>query len=265
MKLDVRDSYAHYQLNNSELVRLARTPEKHEEFCKTDTREQYTPAELDQALFSLGLSQEKARLEAHQQPWSGLDCAVYRRLALPNHDPAPVDAPNCPSLANAGLALFEKLDINKDGRLASQELETGLRSDRFHGHESAALVMLHCEQSLLKGAVRDGSGISRADLEHLRDHGIEGENARLATGLSGRQSLAEQLTVRKPLMQESFDPQGLRQAKSGTCASLATLLGQTPEQVRDMFQDNGDGTVTVTLGDGSRQTLPDVTDAERIY
>lgn len=265
MKLDVRDSFAHYQLNNSELVRLAREPQKHEEFCKTDTREEYTPAELDQALSGLGLASEKARLEALQEPWSSLDCAVYRRLGLPHHEPAPVPAAACPSLANAGLALFDRLDADRDGRLASRELENGLRSDQFHGKEAAALVMLHCEQSLLKGAVRDGSGITRADLEHLRDQGLEGESARLTTGLAGREALAESLPTRRPIMQESFDPDGLRQAKSGTCASLATLLGQTSDQIRGMFADNGDGTITVTLGDGSHQRLSDVTDAERVY
>lgn len=265
MKLDVRDSFAQYQLNNSELVRLARDPQKHEEFCKTDTREDYAPAELDQALLSLGLSGEKTRLEAHQEPWSSLDCAVYRRLALPAHDPAPVAAAACASLGGAGLALFDRLDADRDGRLASRELENGLRSDQFHGKEAAALVMLHCEQMLLKGAVRDGSGITRADLEVLRDQGLEGESARLTTGLAGRESIAESLPVRKPILEESFDPAGLRQAKSGTCASLATLLGQTPEQIRSMFADNGDGTITVTLGDGSRQRLSDVTDAERVY
>ncbi|ODT63609.1 hypothetical protein ABS71_14110 [bacterium SCN 62-11] len=77
--------------------------------------------------------------------------------------------------------------------------------------------------------------------------------------------MAASLPARLPLMEESFDPSTVRQAKSGTCASLATLLGQTPEQVRAMFADNGDGTVTVTLGDGSRQVMKDVTEAERIY
>ena len=265
MKLDVRDSFASYQLNNSELVRLARDPSRHEEFCKTDTREQYTPAELDQALDGLGLSSERARLEALEKPWDSLDCGVYRRLALRDHDPAPVSAPNCPSLAEAGLALFERLDSNKDGRLASKELESALVSDQYHGKEAAALVMLHCEQSLLKGAVRDGAGITRADLVHLHEKGIEGENARLTTGLTAREKVAAELSPRQPIMEESFDPAALRQAKSGTCASLATLLGQKTEQIRSMFADNGDGTVTVTLGDGSRQLLRDVTDAERIY
>lgn len=264
MKLDVRDAFANYQLNHSELVRLARSPEKLEEFCKSETHNSYAPAELDQALVTLGLEAERQRLEGSDSIWGSRDCAVYRRLgAMSETVTAPVVG--CPSLATAGLALFDRLDENGDGRLGASELEEGLTSNRFHGREAAALVMLHCEQTLLKGAVRDGYGITRADLEHLRDQGIAGEDGRLAKGLAGREAIAESLPARLPLLEESFDPAGLRQAKSGTCASLATLLGRTPEQVRAMFADNGDGTVTVTLGDGSRQLVKDVSEAERLY
>lgn len=270
MKLDVRDSFVNYQLNNSELVRLARAPQDqaqkmHDEFCQSDTRETYTPQELQSALQSLGLAEEKQRLENKQEAWDSRECGLYRRLGVPQHDPASAQADNCPSLANAGLGLFERIDQNHDNRLSSKELEAAMRSDHFQGHEAAALVMLHCEQDLLKGCLRDGAGISKADLEHLRDRGLPKENARLATGLVGRQQIVDKLPARLPLMEESFDPATLRQAKSGTCASLAILHGQTPEQVKTMFTDHGDGTITVTLKDGSKHRMADVTTAERLY
>ncbi|MFN8611260.1 MAG: C2 family cysteine protease [Vulcanimicrobiota bacterium] len=270
MKLDLRDSYASYQLNNSELVRLARAPQDqlqklHDQFCQSDTREDYTPQELEAALQSLGLAQHRSQLESKKEAWSPLECGVYRRLGLPQYDPAPAEAANCPTLAQAGLQLFARLDRNQDGRLSPRELEAALVSDEYQGHEAAALVMLHCEQELLKDCVRDGAGITRADLEHLRDKGVDGQNARLGTGLAAREALADALGPPLPLMQESFDPASLRQAKSGTCASLAILHGQKPEQVRGMFNDHGDGTVTVTLKDGSRHHLKDVSMAERLY
>ncbi|ODT63610.1 hypothetical protein ABS71_14115 [bacterium SCN 62-11] len=137
----MRDAFANYQLNNSELVRLARAPERFEEFCKTETRDEYTPAQLDQALDSLGLMAEKARLEGLQEPWGERDCGVYRRLGALSEGAAGAPGNPPPSLARAGLALFDRLDTDKDGRLGASELEEAMTSDQFHGREAACCIV----------------------------------------------------------------------------------------------------------------------------
>ena len=282
MKTDFRPGYATFQLSNAELIQLARlqaskpdeVDKQLDQFLKDDRLQAYDPQELQTALESLDLSPQLDRLQKEQdKPWSYLDCGLYRRLTLPEHEPQADRADNCASLAQAALSLFDDLDGNHNGRLSGRELESALHSDRYHGDQAATLVCLRSQQSALQGCKRDGSGITRADLESLAEKGItqggkttdKEASAHLNLSFEGRKQLAQTLPLRLPLSQESFDPADLRQGKSGSCVSLATLIGRTPGEVAGMFTSNPDGTITVTFRDGSRCTVEDVSDAERLY
>lgn len=283
MNLDIHQAYARYQLSNSELVQLARLRKESpqdlasalERFLVEDRREPYLPEQLTQALQTFELSNEKDRLEGSQdRPWSSLECGVYRRVTLPDLDPTPPpEASHCQEFARMALSLFDRLDGNGDGRLTGTDLEKAMSSNLYHGAEAAALVVLRSEQQLIQQCRDDGKGITRADLESLEKHGLtrHGKKAlgwdshRLNLSYEGRKKLAESLPPRKPLEQESFDPTTLAQGKSGTCATLSTLIGANSADIRARFLIGGDGQITITLGDGSRQTLSDVSEAERIF
>lgn len=282
VKVDLRQGYANFQLNNHELVQLARlqasAPDQVEDrlgkYLEEDLRDAYEPAELKAALETFELAGQRDRLETHQdEVWSDLERGLYRRLGLPLHDPKPELAERCSELAAAGLQLFDRLDSDGNGRLSGTELERALASDAWEREEAAALVCLRSEQETLRKCHKDGRGITRADLESLAQRGVtqNGDrpdpksSARLNASFTGRKLLAQSLAPRRPLSEESFDPSTLRQAKSGSCVSLATLLGESRQEVARMFTVHADNTVTINFRDGHTQRLADVSLAERLY
>ncbi|MBN9418886.1 hypothetical protein ABS71_11330 [bacterium SCN 62-11] len=258
--------FARYQLNNSELVRLAATPRERQKatldrFLKEDERQPYTPDQLKQAFQHFGLDARLQQLEGKQdQSWSPWECGLYRRLSLPDHDPSPspkLQGNECAELAQTALGLFERLDQDHNGRLCATELDEALHQADVQGADAAAVIVMRCFQK----EIGNRQGITRKDLEKLK---TDGPN-RMANTFRVRKNQAGSLSPRKPIMEESFDPKEIRQGSNGTCVSLSTLIGTDADHVRSMFQDNGDGSVTVRLKDGSEHRVEDVSLAERLY
>lgn len=225
-----------------------------------------------QALQALGLDQEYASL--HQsRVWSPYERALYRRLSAPQNDPA---APS-PGLAKSGnvefvaaaKSLFVELDQDHNGHLTAIELDRALSLEHWNDSQAACLVMLRRFGPQLSGCVpSDGEGPSIPDLQAFEKQGIPNDAAttiKLNQLMGYLKEQFHKLPERVPLMQENMLPKDVNQHRAGSCVMISALRSCEEQTVREMFQDHGDGTITVHFKDGLSERVADLTSAERLY
>jgi hypothetical protein len=297
----IREGYLSHRLNQPETIHLVETLKSADttsqalskaqteldEFCEvtTDWRGQ-TSLSLKDAHQFLGLDQAFQKLDENKV-WSSYDRAVYRRLSAPANDPVAPSAKEAKTgdakFVASALALFNQCDENGDKRLSAVEVDHAMAKIGYTETESATLVMLRrnlpqlstChkdpEEMLISRANVKKKGpdlLSQDDLRQFETSGIPNDSkttAKLNRQLAG---LTKQATEMKPaldLNQENFDPMAVQQGRAGSCVMLSTEAGATTETIRNMFQDNNDGTFLVKFLDGKTETVNDLTPTERLY
>jgi hypothetical protein len=297
----VREGYVSHRLNQPETIHLAESlktagtnpkalkavQEELDQFTEvtTDWRGE-NKTTLEDAQHFLGLDQQFQNLNENKV-WSSYDRAVYRRLSAPGNDPAPPQAKDVksgdPKFVASAQALFPKIDENSDNRLSAVEIDHAMAQTGYTNEESATLVMLRrslpqlstCHKdvddsatSLAPGAKKAPELLSREDLIDFEKNGIPNDSkttANLNRQLSGLTKQAAAITPAGPLAEEDFDPMAVKQGRAGSCVMLSTEAGVTTETIRNMFQDNNDGTFLVKFLDGKSETVKDLTPTERLY
>lgn len=140
-------------------------------------------------------------------------------------------------------------------------------SGAYTGPAAAALVLLRTHNPRLAKLVKDrAQGVSQADLKSFLDHGIPGQaqsTAGINRGFERLSLRAQAMPPALPLEQENFDAREMIQGRTSSCVMLSTGIGIG--NLKSMFEDNHNGTVTVSFADGDRETVKDLTDAERLY
>jgi len=149
---------------------------------------------------------------------------------------------------------FQLYDRNHDRAVTRVELTRALGNARLgerQGAPAAAMSAMYGELSGSLGYITHSS---------LQDNA--GHLSRLTQVTLQRQ---DNQPDRVPLDQESFDSSRLRQHFQGSCVLLSTLLELPPQHLREMIQDNHNGTYTVHFRNGKEATVSDLTPAERAF
>lgn len=181
---------------------------------------------------------------------------------------------------------FDELDADRDGFINNTEIETAMENQCYTGTDAQALRSLHQQRENIEELSNDelgdeNDGITRADMTELGNQaalvraGTESDSQQLVANIDAVcvdsaniiNDSSHDLWGGAPNPLDNITPDAIHQGAVGDCQFLAPLsaLAQTdPEAIRDMIQDNHDGTYTVTFpGDPDHpQTVPAPTDAE---
>lgn len=180
-----------------------------------------------------------------------------------------------------GEANFNRFDTDHDGYIARTELDTARQNANLSEADRAHLQRVSDSFDNIIGASNDEwgfeSSISTTDVaEYLNQtyQSIPGQTETMVsnTMIRTREGQLNQLnsnlfaTPDDPLM--SITPDAVVQGTIGDCyylAAVSSLAASNPQAIRDMIQDNGNGTYTVTFpGDTTNPvTINAPTDAER--
>ena len=210
--------------------------------------------------------------------WSAEERAVYRRVARAEPEGF------TPSQTTPEPVFFQKIEQNFDAwdrdnnlRVEQQEIDFAM-SGGFYGElreaaedpgRAATLaLLLRFERSLESANPNDGSGVSRHDIQLLKDakSDLLLSIKSAASANYGEYFLrAEAMQTRKDLQEEHIDPLEIRQGVAGSCVLLSTLVGLPKEQVQSMLSEEDEGRYLVKFADGAEETVVEPTVAERLY
>lgn len=279
-----REAYLAHRLNQPELIDVAaklQAAEKNKGSLDdvkalmdsyveitTDWRGK-TEGTLADATRYLGLDKQYAAL-SEDKAWTAYDRALYRRMSVPQNDPAPgasaaEASKGNPELVKAALSIFDACDTDHNGNLTPVELDAAMANNNFSNEQIAALVALRRNGPQLETCVKDGK-LSKEDLLFFQDHGIPNDSKitnKLNVGYGGLLQRVNKMQPAGPLMEENFDGKEVFQGKAGSCVMLSTEAN-VPD-LKSMFSDNGNGTFTVTFKDGAKEVVKDLSTAERLY
>jgi Ca2+-binding EF-hand superfamily protein len=166
--------------------------------------------------------------------------------------------------ANYGTEHFGTLDADHNGYINDTEISRALNDSALPAQDRAALEHMRDQYQQIERAHndefgRENSGISRGDLHdhwnrdsHRTINAIDGDLIESAETINHSNPNLYGNSA-NPL--ESIRPEAVRQGAVGDCQMLAPLAGlarSNPQAIRDMIQDNHNGTYTVTFP-GDRQ------------
>lgn len=186
--------------------------------------------------------------------------------------------------------LFPLIDTNDDGFMDDDELAAAMQSNQYTGVDAQVLAALYEKENRDEfkklhtdtRAWESEKGITRNDLHQfaalLSVKGHVEPNKKFDTLLERVQFVMKRTeqaqlpdvtslyATRNPL--RSIVPDAIKQGTIGNCyfeAALASLAKANPEAIKDMINDNGDGTYTVTFpGDRAHPvTISAPTESER--
>jgi len=180
--------------------------------------------------------------------------------------------------------LFEKnkdrLDTDHDGFVSEKEIDAAMEDASFKGEDAQLVAVLKDQREKLQGLSDDeigpeSHGVTTEDIRQFAARRELGEEKELVAKVDFTLSRSGKSLQRAntslwgnssdPL--DSIKPDAVVQGQIGDCyllAGFASLAKINPQAIRDMIQDNNDGTYTVTFpGDPHHPvTVPAPTEAE---
>lgn len=268
---DLREAFLSHRLNRAELVRAAESPEALEALLDpaTDLREPVSADRVDRVLADLGLDREFRELDP-DAVWSPYQRALYRRLSVPENDPAERPAPPPPgrpdAFVDAAMGVFEQWDRNHDTRLDTAEIDRMMEDPDLTPAQAAAAVVLRSYTEALGSAnPHDGSGVTKQDLKLFVDGAVPGLDGVVAEEFRALHAQAAALEPAAPLAEESRDPFELRQNRLGACVMLSTAAGMSESELADLVTPAPDGGAVVHFRDGEEELVYELTTAERLF
>ncbi len=185
---------------------------------------------------------------------------------------------------------FTRLDKDKDGFVSKDEIDRAMKNSDYKGKDAQLVAMLKTHREELEELSNDeygdeDDGVTRKDVEKLtriaeKETKTEDEK-KLVNSVNdelqesgeilekSRRVGGKNLWGRNNNPTESIRPEAVRQGDVGDCYFMASVAGManTPggkEKIKNMIEDNGDGTYTVTFpGDPKHPvTVDEPTQAE---
>jgi hypothetical protein len=171
--------------------------------------------------------------------------------------------------AERALQIFDRLDVNDNGRISQVELAKSIPNAGFSGKDAQVLAALYrnvvdqSSKTVVPDKLGNEFGVSRADLQSLIDRADSGINDDLRRSLAKTmQEVAESQAILHPSLyhnrenpRASINPLAVRQGTINDCyfeAALSTLAASDPAAIQQMIKEEPDGTFTVTFpGDRS--------------
>lgn len=189
--------------------------------------------------------------------------------------------PNCTMRATDVKAVFERnfeeLDADKNGFVSSREIDKAMVNPDFKGEDAQLVVLLKQEQRELAKLHDEAAwdrfrGVSKKDIETLariaEKSDRSGDETELINGVdkvlrkSGRRLTEGSRNLwgvnSNPI--DSIKPEAIDQGQVGDCYFLASVaaMASTPEgkeSLKNMIEDHGDGTYTVTFPDDPKRHI----------
>lgn len=268
---DLREAFLSHRLNRAELVRAAEAPETLEALLDpaTDLREPVSAERVDRVIADLGLDREFRELDP-DAVWSPYQRALYRRLSVPENDPAerpPAPPPGrADAFVDAAMGVFEQWDRNHDTRLDTGEIDRMMEDPDLTPAQAAAAVVLRSYTDALGSAnPHDGPGVTKQDLKLFVDGAIPGLDGVVAEDFRTLHAQAAGLAPAAPLAEESRDPFELRQNRLGACVMLSTAAGMSESELAGLVTPSPDGGAVVHFRDGEEELVYELTTAERLF
>jgi len=183
---------------------------------------------------------------------------------------------------------FTRLDKDKDGFVSKDEIDRAMKDPDYKGKDAQLVAVLKEHREELEELSNDetgdeNDGVTRKDMDELSrladKTNKSKEEQELVGGIDGSlHASGKHLEYNRNLWGEhnnpidSIKPEAVQQNKRGDCFFLAAVAAQsnTPEgkeKLKNMIEDNGDGTYTVTFpGDPKHPvTVDEPTQAELAY
>lgn len=180
---------------------------------------------------------------------------------------------------------FKQLDKNKDGFVDEDEIDRAMNDPDYKGKDAQMIAVMKEHRKEIQNLSDDevgfeNDGITKADMDRLSKIAARGaDNDEEKDTLKGVEkslkSTSHQLKESRKLFPEgkdSISPQAVRQTNYGDCWFMATVSGMArteegKESIKNMIEDNHDGTYTVTFpGDPKHPvTVDEPTQAELAY
>lgn len=155
--------------------------------------------------------------------------------------------------------VFSKVDTDGDGKLTTSEIDKAVNNADIKGAEAQVVAAMKTGNSTLSNLVDDG-GFTLADLEIVETKSKEGDAAVNGVLNSVSNSAASLDAANKadfklfasPNALDSIVPEAATQGGLGDCYFISALSSSASTEqgrraIRDMVQDNNDGTYTVTF------------------
>ncbi|MBC7541245.1 MAG: hypothetical protein H7338_00790 [Candidatus Sericytochromatia bacterium] len=179
---------------------------------------------------------------------------------------APVVAAATSPLTAAALVLFDRLDLNHDGALATKELKLAIDDATWKGTDAATVVTLWEDRKDLAGASPDAlKGITRADLTAFGARPSEARSKSAdGTFTRAQARVAEKNTQLFPEGLASITPEAVQQGTIGDCYFLSALAGLAaidPAAIQEMITVKDDGSYEVKFAKKT-VTIPPLSDAD---
>jgi len=233
------------------------------------------PYQTPQQVFDgMGFAQGAEQLRQADRPWNNDEKVLYRiyssnEVSIPDPQkpadgPGPQPLPAHPVLGGSVDKNFGAWDKDGSGNLSPGELEQAMRDPNLKGDDATALMILRRNQAAMGGLKPDGAGVSQQDLAAWQGADTSHPTVN-KTSMEFEITRRQELPATGPLSQESFDPSQIKQGSDGTCILLTSMASKSPEELRQMVTDNGNGTYTVKFADGRTATVPEPTEAQRRY
>ncbi len=196
---------------------------------------------------------------------------MQRRLADATATP-PVERPPEPDLEPVFKKTlsenFSHWDRDGDARLTISELDH-IMSGGFYGEwtedaqdlpRAATLATVRRYSEFIGAAdPYDGEGVTQSDLMKF-SQGVSSVNEAFSKYLDEGRELQT-----RPIAMESIAPEHVAQGTVGSCVMLSTLIGLDEGALRAMIEPMKEGQFEVHFPDGSLETVPEPTLAERFY
>ncbi|HEY9870229.1 MAG TPA: C2 family cysteine protease [Candidatus Obscuribacterales bacterium] len=181
---------------------------------------------------------------------------------------------------------FTRLDKDKDGFVSEYEIDRAMKDSDYKGKDAQLVTLLKSKREELEELSNDENfdeddGVTRKDIRELtklakkqeksedEQELVEDINGNLKSSGRALKQGSRNLWGVNSNPVDSIRPEAVRQRKVGDCPFMASLAGlaNTPEgkeQIKNMIEDNGDGTYTVTFpGDPKHPvTIDEPTQAE---
>ncbi|MFN8672062.1 MAG: C2 family cysteine protease [Candidatus Sericytochromatia bacterium] len=191
-----------------------------------------------------------------------------KELVFPNKvkgtEVKPAVATTPTEFAGKALALFEKIDTDKNGFISSRELLKKMNDPSIKGEDAAVVAMLVKEYGKIEDLSNDEigfetSGVTKDDLKKLDNLKDDNEvkksvnawfpefKAKIANNSALRTSNGG---LKLPEKASEISYKDIHQGTAGDCyflAPLASLAKTNPQKIIDMVKDNGDGTYNVNF------------------
>ena len=179
------------------------------------------------------------------------------------------------SLSNLGQAEswlesgFARIDKDGNGIIENKEIASGITDKSLSPGDKNLLSHLSLNSDSIEKLNNDQlfmeNGMSEKDIEkHLLALKQESSVAARASYVIGRTSKSQQPEISKRLYgngqnpTDSIKPDAIFQGTVGNCyllSSIASVAEQNPEAIKNMIQENKDGTYTVTFADGKDKPI----------